>query len=246
MCDDLIATHFFVSSKNGSTDILKETTHERIFSNNAPLNVLWTFVPPSLDFTEAAAWLKRHHPTTPPQKGFDRWTVNTYNKDLAFQVFQDAAWSPTWLELLYEMRLSDSPPTSSTNSCPVGFRVRGDPTFYKALDPDHTGEDFLRAEETITIIEETTDQVAGSMKFLVDHTLKRIYISGLEVIPSYRRRGLATALVHESFRWTTKGYTIWLTCFAQNTGAVTMYFGLGFLVNRCLWGVGGGGRSPYP
>jgi len=237
MCDDLIVNHFFKSSVNGSTKMLTETADAHVFFQNPPLNLLWIFLPPTFEPGQVDEWLHQLLGMRYAGKGFDGWSLNAYHKDVALKIYKD--WHATSFDTLYEMRLGVPPQDWSRNSCPPGFVLREDPTFRKSVDAQHTSATLVEEETTLTVIDEQTSQVAGVITFLADDETKRIYISNLEVFPSYRRRGLAKALVQQSYRWVEEGHTIWLTVFTENIGAVAMYFGLGFVLERCLWVVGG-------
>ncbi|KZO98694.1 hypothetical protein CALVIDRAFT_526099 [Calocera viscosa TUFC12733] len=237
MCDDLIVAHFFKASANGSTKVLTETADAHVFVQNDPLNQLWMFFPGTFQPTELDDWLSRHLSDHPAGKGFTYWSFTAYNKETALKIYKD--WSAATFDVLYEMSLPAAASGSSHGSCPHAFNIRLDPTFLKSHDPDHISEAFIKAETTFTIVDEHNGHIAGFVTFLVDDDTKRIYISSIEVFPSYRRRGLAKALMKRALESQKEGYTIWLTVFAENMGAVAMYFGLGFSIHRCLWVVGG-------
>ncbi|KZT51201.1 hypothetical protein CALCODRAFT_512849 [Calocera cornea HHB12733] len=237
MCDDLIVTHFFKASVNGSTKVLTETADAHVFVQNEPLNQLWMFFPAAVQANQLDAWLDKHLSDHPAGKGFKSWSFTSYNKDAALKMYKD--WNAASFDALYEMRLPALGPGSSRDSCPIGYNIRKDPTFLKSHDPDHSSDAFIQAETTLTIVDERSGRIAGFVTYLVDAETQRVYISAIETFPDFRRRGLAKALMMRSLESEKEGYTIWLTVFAENFGAAALYFGLGFKVHRCLWVVGG-------
>ncbi|EJT99173.1 hypothetical protein DACRYDRAFT_17402 [Dacryopinax primogenitus] len=230
-------SHFFLTSANGSTKISTETPDVHVFVQNPPLNHLWIFFPIPFNPDQLSDWLAHHLPNNPAGRAFNAWTVNCYNKEMALKLYKE--WKATSFDILYEMNLPSSPAVRAGSPCSDGFLIREDPSFLKSREPGRVSEAFMDREHTLTVVDEKTGNVAGFATLISDDDTKRKYISSIEVFPSYRRRGLALALMKRGMESDKEGYTIWLTVFAENIGAVALYFGLGFRIHRCLWVVGG-------
>jgi len=239
MCDDLIRTHFFNASATGSSRIITETPNAHVFVHNHPSNQLLIFLPPDLKLgpEEVGSWLARVLPDNPAGKGFRSWIISTYNKETALTVCKE--WKATSFDVLYEMRRPALPNGTAQQACPTGFVIQPDPNFLQSHDPARVSAGFLASETTLTIADESTGDVAGFLTSLSEGG--RTLLSGVHISPKYRRRGMAKALMTSAME-SMEGQstsTIWLHVFAENAGAVAMYFGLGFTVERCLWLVGG-------
>ncbi|KAI5799334.1 hypothetical protein DFH27DRAFT_560357 [Peziza echinospora] len=167
------------------------------------------------------------------------------------------------VNMLYEMFLSvqsssseeqTASPTISRNQDAVREAISGRHSQF-LLDVDkknwsYANEDTNEPSELVISLlprnEQNTiptiDTKAGFVTVLREPgTGSRWYVSNLFVEPEYRKVGagkLLMGLVKESKKLQGGG-DIWLTVFAENFGAVGLYFGLGYRAARTLWVLNG-------
>ncbi|KAG8760655.1 hypothetical protein FRC14_002336 [Serendipita sp. 396] len=243
MCLDLVAKHFALCSSKTVAHSESPTQ----FTDGEGRS--WLFLPkaeaadsPGQDDLES---LLQTHTSRP------KWTINSYNKGIIAQptISPLIGTGRAAFYMLYTMTLRS--PKNMPNTELYGWSIEDGRDWFKRTY-EHKAN-IIAYEDILVVRNPTDNEIGGFISILRDeqppgpsdaYPQSRLYVSDLLIFPQYRRKGLATALLHAAFeraklpRDQASGGvspTICLTVFCENVGAVAAYFKEGFKVDDIVW-----------
>lgn len=233
MCDDLISKHYLNSAPSS---ILHSSPAGTTHFTQVPSNNTWLIIHDPIELSVIDEIRPKWNTLNSYDPKVAEWALANGHRVDVLRVMKknvEGLASPT----APAAESSESSPASTEPSvaAPPGFATSNGittKTWFLATYPLLANTLHKAGEQIFSVsdVSRSIPQRAGWLTALPDSESGRVYISSLQVLEGYRRKGLAGWLVGQVSRWWSAGggKEVWLTVFEKNQGGTGLYDSLGF------------------